>query len=162
MRRNIIHMQEKANLTSLPRNEHKLDDNSSGTISIRLSTKYTVVARWDASLSSAFPGRMKWLTSAIWTPTSRFPFGKYRQCKASSMSVQPGGSTEQMQMSRRSTRWALSYREVRLKRMVNRIDNECVSLHPLLSTATWEGSWELPLKICCVARRAQAAALHFP
>ena len=91
-----------------------------------------------ASLSIAVPGRIKWETSAMWTPTWKytknhatkqsqkivktqcvnnrkreqvnwkigtwkFPLGKAKQCNASSMSVHPGGSTEQMAMCLRST-----------------------------------------------------------
>lgn len=79
-----------------------------GTMSILLSTRYTVVARRAASLSIAVPGLMKCDTSAIWTPTSKLPLSKLLQCNASSISVQPGGSTEQISRCRRSFRCATS------------------------------------------------------
>lgn len=71
-------------------------------MSIRLPVKYTVVARWLASRSIAVPGLTKWVTSAICTPTWKFPLSKGIQCNASSISVQPGGSTEQISNSRKS------------------------------------------------------------
>lgn len=79
-------------------------------MSIRLSTRYTVVAREVASLSNAVPGLIKCDTSAICTPTSKLPFGKLLQCNASSISVQPGGSTEQISRCRRSSLCAISYK----------------------------------------------------
>ena len=48
---------------------------------------------------------MKCETSAMWTPTSKLPFSSGLQCRASSMSVQPGGSTLQMFKWRRSSRF---------------------------------------------------------
>ena len=48
----------------------------------------------EASLSIAVFGLTKWETSAMWTPTSQLPFSNTRECRASSISVQPGGSTE--------------------------------------------------------------------
>jgi len=75
-----------------------------GNMSIRLSTRYTVVPLEAASLSMGVSGRTKCETSAISarqfelgshmgarryylrTPTSMFPFGKRRACKASSIS----------------------------------------------------------------------------
>lgn len=41
-------------------------------------------------------------------PTSKLPFGKSRKCRASSISVQPGGSMEQMLRPRRSFRRRIS------------------------------------------------------
>lgn len=67
-----------------------------------------MVARDAASKSRAVPGRIKCETSAMWTPTSKLSLGRGRQWRASSMSVQPGGSTEQMSMWRKSTRFSTS------------------------------------------------------
>lgn len=80
------------------------------TISIRLLTKYTVVALDAASISIAVPGLMKWDTSAICTPTSNLSSSIGRQCRASSISVHPGGSTEHMSIWRRSTLLLTSYK----------------------------------------------------
>ena len=69
-----------------------------------------MVALEAASRSSGVPGRMKWETSAMWTPTSSFSGSMGRQWRASSMSVQPGGSTEQMSRWRKSTRLVTSFK----------------------------------------------------
>jgi len=53
------------------------------------------------------------LSTVGMTRTSKFLFGRTRQCRASSMSVQPGGSTLQMQTLRRSTRRPSSYSHAR-------------------------------------------------
>ena len=74
----ISQMQENANLSSPPRSEHRLELSNSGTISIRLSTRYTVFPRSAASLSMAVLGRMKWETSAMCTPTSQLPLSSSR------------------------------------------------------------------------------------
>lgn len=61
---------------------------------------------WDleaASTSMAVPEWRKWVTSAMCTPSSRLPLGNSRMCSASSMSLQPGGSTLQMGRCRRSS-----------------------------------------------------------
>ena len=57
----------------------------------------------EASSSMAVPGVRKWVTSAICTPSSRLPFSSSRMCSASSMSLQPGGSTLQMGRCRKSS-----------------------------------------------------------
>ena len=56
-----------------------------------------------ASSSMAVSGLRKLVTSAMWTPTSTFPPGSERTCRASSMSLHPGGSTLQTQSPRRSS-----------------------------------------------------------
>ena len=43
------------------------------------------------------------MTSAMCTPTSLWPFGRVRMCRASSMSLHPGGSTLQMARCRKSS-----------------------------------------------------------
>ena len=53
------HTQENANLSTPPRNEHKLPESSVGSISIRRSERYTDVHRCAASLSIALFGRRK-------------------------------------------------------------------------------------------------------
>ncbi len=50
----------------------------------------------EASSSMAVIGSRKLVTSAMCTPSSRLPLGSSRTCSASSMSLQPGGSTLQM------------------------------------------------------------------
>ncbi len=50
----------------------------------------------EASSSMAVIGSRKLVTSAMCTPSSRLPLGSPRTCSASSMSLQPGGSTLQM------------------------------------------------------------------
>lgn len=157
-------------------------NNLPGTMSIRRLVKYTVVLRFWASLSNAVWGRIKWDTSAMWTPTwsvlvflliiqwwvwfskelndifyskkitqegvnnedallfthnthphkngnyiwklpnschkhvltSKFPLGSSRQCKASSISVQPMGSTEQMSRCLKSSRSSSSCCQVEI------------------------------------------------
>ena len=76
------------------------------------STRYTVVPRFAASRSMAVPGLMKCDTSAMWTPTWKFPFGRSIACRASSMSEQSGGSTEQIGIERRSSRLASSWNSI--------------------------------------------------
>ena len=44
----------------------------------------------------------------MWTPSSRFPLGSSLTCKASSMSLQPGGSTLHMGRCRRSSLQAVT------------------------------------------------------
>ena len=56
-----------------------------------------------ASLSMGVPGFRKCVTSAMWTPTSKLPDGRRRTCNASSMSLQPGGSTLQIGSSLKSS-----------------------------------------------------------
>ena len=56
-----------------------------------------------ASVSMAVAGCRKWVTSAMCTPSSRVPLGRGRMCRASSMSLHPGGSTLQMGRCRRSS-----------------------------------------------------------
>lgn len=47
------------------------------------------------------------------TPTWKFPFSKTKQCNASSISVHPGGSTEQMSKSRKSFLPTKSYKNIK-------------------------------------------------
>ena len=54
-------------------------------------------------MSMAVEGCRKWVTSAMCTPSSRVPLGRGRMCRASSMSLHPGGSTLQMGKCRRSS-----------------------------------------------------------
>ena len=56
-----------------------------------------------ASVSMAVAGCRKWVTSAMCTPSSNVPLGRGRMCRASSMSLHPGGSTLQMGRCRRSS-----------------------------------------------------------
>ena len=87
-------MQLKASLSTLHLREQRFSVSSPGSISVLLSTRYTVVDLKAASLSIAASGFTKWVTSAIWTPHSIFPFGRVLEWRASSISLQPGGSTE--------------------------------------------------------------------
>mmetsp|Transcript_20191 Transcript_20191/g.52375 ORF Transcript_20191/g.52375 Transcript_20191/m.52375 type:complete len:238 (-) Transcript_20191:436-1149(-) len=102
------HTVETARRSSLPRSEQMFDDSTAGTMSIRRRVRYTVVLRLAASPSANESGRMKWVTSAMCTPTSTLPLGSGRACRASSMSVHPGGSTLQMFNSRKSRRFSSS------------------------------------------------------
>ncbi len=53
---------------------HRFSVNNLGNISVLLSTRYTVVLLFYASLSRCVLGLTKWLTSAICTPHSTIPF----------------------------------------------------------------------------------------
>lgn len=97
-------MAENARRSTKGRREHKLVPSSEGNISMRLSTRYTVVPRSAASLSIGVSEWTKCETSAISrvtvqekeykdlrgvhlrTPASIFLFGRRRACKASSIS----------------------------------------------------------------------------
>lgn len=57
----------------------------------------------EASSSIAVEGSRKLVTSAMCTPNSMLPFGNSRTCKASSMSLQPGGSTLHIAKCRKSS-----------------------------------------------------------
>lgn len=54
-----------ANLSTCGRREQRFVPNSAGNMSIRLSTRYTVVPREEASLSMGVSGWTKWETSAM-------------------------------------------------------------------------------------------------
>ena len=90
----ISQVTEKAKRSTFGRREHRSALSNRGSISILLSTRYTVVPLMAASSSRAVCGLTKWVTSAMWTPTSKFPLGRAMQCRASSMSSHPGGSIE--------------------------------------------------------------------
>lgn len=97
---------------------------------ILVSTKYTVVDRNAASLSNAVPGLTKCVTSAICTPTSRLPFGRSLQWSASSISVQPGGSTEHTSKYLRSSLCAMSYkRYIQFIWALKGLLSSCILLH---------------------------------
>ena len=55
----ISQTQEKANRSTPPRREHRLELRSSGTMSMRRSVRYTEVERSAASRSMAVPGLKK-------------------------------------------------------------------------------------------------------
>mmetsp|Transcript_43394 Transcript_43394/g.131153 ORF Transcript_43394/g.131153 Transcript_43394/m.131153 type:complete len:339 (+) Transcript_43394:763-1779(+) len=99
---------ENVSLSTPPRSEQMSVVNKLGSMSVRRSTRYTVVHRSAASLSIAVPGWTKCVTSAMCTPTRWFPLGKRSHDTASSMSLQPGGSTEQIVQVRKSSRPARS------------------------------------------------------
>jgi len=65
----ISHKTEKANLSTPDIREHNSSVNNFGSISVRRSTKYTVVHLLAASRSNADSGFTKYDTSAIWQPT---------------------------------------------------------------------------------------------
>ena len=95
---------ENARRSTNGRSEHKLVPRRAGNISIRLSTRYTVVPREAASLSIGVSAWTKCDTSAmsfgetykkteeyskledVRTPASMFPLGSCLACKASSIS----------------------------------------------------------------------------
>mmetsp|Transcript_91145 Transcript_91145/g.262887 ORF Transcript_91145/g.262887 Transcript_91145/m.262887 type:complete len:257 (-) Transcript_91145:767-1537(-) len=104
----ISHTTEKVNLSTPPRSEQMSVVSRPGNMSVRRSTKYTVVHRSAASLSIAVPGCTKCVTSAMCTPTRKFPLGNRSHDTASSMSLQPGGSTEQTSHLRKSSRPSMS------------------------------------------------------
>ena len=64
-------------LSSPPLSEHRLELSRSGTMSILLSIRYTVVPLFAASRSKAIPGRMKCDTSAMCTPTCQHKIIKF-------------------------------------------------------------------------------------
>jgi hypothetical protein len=106
------HITLKANRSTCGRSEHKFVPSKDGSMSTRLSTRYTVVPRAAASLSIGVSGWTKCETSAmstdgvgwcvrkvdeeLWevienekhsrTPASMLPFCRRRACKASSIS----------------------------------------------------------------------------
>ena len=61
----LTQMTENANRSTKGRREQRLVPNSAGNMSIRLSTRYTVVPLDAASLSIGVSGWTKWDTSAI-------------------------------------------------------------------------------------------------
>mmetsp|Transcript_62634 Transcript_62634/g.198322 ORF Transcript_62634/g.198322 Transcript_62634/m.198322 type:complete len:334 (-) Transcript_62634:323-1324(-) len=95
---------ENASRSTSARREQISSVSGLGSMSMRRWTRYTDVPRREASRSMGAPLCTKLVTSAMWTPTSKLPLGSSRTCSASSMSRQPGGSTEQMLYSRRSIR----------------------------------------------------------
>mmetsp|Transcript_76897 Transcript_76897/g.248862 ORF Transcript_76897/g.248862 Transcript_76897/m.248862 type:complete len:332 (-) Transcript_76897:515-1510(-) len=105
----ISKMAENAS-RSLPsaRNEQTSVVRSRGSMSTRRSTRYTEVLRERASASRAVSGCTKCVTSAMCTPTRKLPLPSASQESASSMSSQPGGSMEQTQTLRKSSRPAMS------------------------------------------------------
>ena len=59
-------------------------------------------------MSIAVSGSTKYDTSAIWTPISILLFGNILACNASSISLQPSGSTEHTNSSLKSTHFLYS------------------------------------------------------
>jgi len=100
---------ENVNRSTPPRREQISAVNNPGSISVRLSTRYTVVHRSEASLSTAVFGWTKCVTSAICTPTLKFPLANGSQETASSMSLHPGGSTEHTHIFLKSLRPSRSF-----------------------------------------------------
>ena len=94
----------KARRSTNGRSEHKFVPRRWGSMSMRRSTRYTVVPRDAASASIGVSGRTKNDTSAMCTPASMLPFGRRLACNASSMSWHPGGSILHIFSARISTR----------------------------------------------------------
>mmetsp|Transcript_14317 Transcript_14317/g.40698 ORF Transcript_14317/g.40698 Transcript_14317/m.40698 type:complete len:321 (+) Transcript_14317:871-1833(+) len=106
-----LHSTLKANLSTLHRSEQMSSVKGLGSMSILRSTRYTLVHLLEASKSIGVFGLRKWVTSAMWTPSSTnflsaasetqvtSPLSSTSEgetnlaLRASSMSRHPGGST---------------------------------------------------------------------
>ena len=102
---------ENASRSTPPRSEQMSSVNGLGSMSRRRWTRYVVVPRLRASASIAVFGRRNDVTSAMCTPSSSCPVSapsssstRTRHDNASSMSRQPGGSTEHTRSDRKSSR----------------------------------------------------------
>lgn len=98
--------------------------------------------------------------------TSSFPFSSSLQCRASSISVHPGGSTLHTVKCLRSCLCAMSYTTHTCHRHTHTFINvqyfvQLQEMLPLVwcSTAFWEGNWERPERRPDVEHRAPEAGL---
>ncbi len=97
-----VNIAETVRRSSFGFNEQRSVERICGSIGMVRSTRYTLVARSRASVSSALPGFTKNETSAMWTPTSNFPSESCRTERASSKSLASKGSMVQVLTFRKS------------------------------------------------------------
>mmetsp|Transcript_580 Transcript_580/g.2681 ORF Transcript_580/g.2681 Transcript_580/m.2681 type:complete len:326 (-) Transcript_580:140-1117(-) len=90
----ISHSTLKVRRSTPGLSEHRSSHRSLGSMGITLCTRYVDVALRRASSSRAESAGMKWLTSAMCTPTSRVPSGRISAWSASSRSRAVGGSMD--------------------------------------------------------------------
>mmetsp|Transcript_30979 Transcript_30979/g.79025 ORF Transcript_30979/g.79025 Transcript_30979/m.79025 type:complete len:368 (+) Transcript_30979:1865-2968(+) len=97
---------------------HSSSHSRRGSMGITRCTRYTLVERRPASMSSAEKGGMKCATSAMCTPTFHLPglLGTGWMCRASSRSLAVGGSMENTRCDLKSLRpdrsWSLTFQGV--------------------------------------------------